>query len=336
MTTLREDVESLALPAGRVVGTLGHELARRHLDERLRSLGLTPYRGDTLSLPYRVSGHDFCNLVAVAPGRDRSLAPVLIGAHYDSVIAAPCADDNAAAVAIALAAGEHFQKHPLERDVVIALFDAEEPGWFHTPGMGSVRFYEDQKHSIGFHAVFVMDLVGHDVPLPAPELQYVTPHFTQLLFVTGAESHPAWPDIVSQKRVAELPVVATLNRRVGDMSDHGVFRMHGVPYLFLSCGRWQHYHQPSDTPEKLNYEKMGRIRDYLIGLAGRVSETILPPASDRPGREPDTSAFEIALLQEALGEMGMRLLLAAIGLERLETSEHLDALASRLQSYFDL
>ena len=44
------------------------------------------------------------NLVGVIPGADRRLSPVLIGAHYDSVIAAPSADDNAAAVAIALSA----------------------------------------------------------------------------------------------------------------------------------------------------------------------------------------------------------------------------------------
>src|SRR6266511_4388437 len=108
MTTLREEVEALALSAGRVVGTLGHERARRHLEDRLRALDLSPYRA---------GGEDFCNLIAVAPGRDRALAPVLIGAHYDSVIAAPCADDNAAAVAIALSAGEHFFRHPAQRGV---------------------------------------------------------------------------------------------------------------------------------------------------------------------------------------------------------------------------
>jgi hypothetical protein len=31
------------------------------------------------------------------------------------------------------------------------------------------------------------------------------------------------------------------------MSDHGIFRENGVPYLFLSCGRWPHYHRDTDT-----------------------------------------------------------------------------------------
>jgi len=34
-----------------------------------------------------------------------------------------------------------------------------------------------------------------------------------------------------------LKLVPTLNRHIGDMSDHGVFRENGVPYFFLSCGR---------------------------------------------------------------------------------------------------
>jgi hypothetical protein len=329
---LRREVELLARPEGRVVGTLGHERARRHLDARLRELGLVPYRGDTYALPYRASGRDFCNLVAVAPGLSPGARPVLVGAHYDSVIEAPSADDNAAAVALALAAGAHFREQPAERDVVVALFDGEEPPWFQTGGMGSVRFYKDQGRPEGFHAAVVMDLVGHDVPLPSPELAMVVPQFARLLFVTGAESHPALPEVVRSSRVDRLPVVATLNRRVGDMSDHGVFRRGGVPYLFLSCGRWEHYHQPTDTPGRLNYGKMADNLAYLRGLVASLAATDLP-AQDRDG---DTTAFEIALLGEALGPTGLRMLTAAVGLPRLATPADLDVLAARLQTYFEL
>ena len=330
--TLREEVEALAQPEGRVVGTRGHERARRHLEGRLRELGLSPYRGDTFSLPYSAAGRDFCNLIATAPGQDTSLPPVLIGAHYDSVIAAPCADDNAAAVALALAAGEHFLRQPARRGIVVALFDAEEPGYFLTPGMGSIRFYEDQALSQGFHAAVIMDLVGHDVPLPTPELAHVAPQFGQLLFVTGAESHSALPDVVRAARTPGLPVVATLNRRVGDMSDHRAFRLGGVPYLFLTCGRWPHYHQPTDTPDRLNYDKMARIRDCLV----RAAEELCRADLRRGAPESDTTAFEIELLREAVGEEALRFLAMAVGLARLQTSADLDALAARLQSYFDL
>jgi hypothetical protein len=61
-------------------------------------------------------------------------------------------------------------------------------------------------------------------------------------------------------------IVPALNSYVGDMSDHHIFRVNDVPYLFLSCGRWEHYHMPTDTPEKLNYVKMGAIADYSFNL----------------------------------------------------------------------
>jgi hypothetical protein len=132
------------------------------------------------------------------------------------------------------------------------------------------------------------------------------------------------------------PVVATLNRRVGDLSDHHAFRLGGVPYLFLTCGRWPHYHQPTDTPDRLNYEKMGRIRDYLVAAVEQLCLTDLPRCGQNQNQEQDTTAFEIELLREAVGEPALRFLAAAVGLERLKTSADLDALAARLQAYFDL
>ena len=47
--------------------------------------------------------------------------------------------------------------------------------------------------------------------------------------------------------------------------------MNGVPYLFLSCGRWRHYHAETDTPEKLNYAKMERMMQYLVALTDAVA-----------------------------------------------------------------
>jgi hypothetical protein len=116
---LRGDVEALATPAGREVGSARHERARGYLLGRLGELGLKPYDGDGFSLPYRVGGTDFANLFAVVPGRDRSLPPLLLGAHYDTAGPLPGADDNAAAVAIALAVAERLRTAPGRRDVVM-------------------------------------------------------------------------------------------------------------------------------------------------------------------------------------------------------------------------
>ena len=44
--------------------------------------------------------------------------------------------------------------------------------------MGSIRFYEDQRRE-EIHCAILLDLVGHDVPVPGLE---------DLLFITGMES----------------------------------------------------------------------------------------------------------------------------------------------------
>ena len=187
---------------------------------------------------------------------------MLIGAHYDTCGEMPGADDNAAAVAILLSVAATLSSAPGERPVIVAFFDAEEPPNFLSPEMGSTRFYEDQlKEEI--HCAIVMDLVGHDLQIPGLE---------DLLFVTGVESDPGLESVfLASQPDTRLRVVPTLNAYVGDMSDHHVFRINRKPYLFLTCGRWRHYHAETDTPDRLNYSKMEAIADYVLALVEQVS-----------------------------------------------------------------
>ncbi|HVA47336.1 MAG TPA: M28 family peptidase [Pirellulales bacterium] len=344
---LKADVEALAIADGRLVGTAGHEIARRYLLGRMAEIGLMPYRGDSFDLPY-THGYEFHNLVGMVRGLTSGTAPVLVGAHYDSALDAPCADDNAAAVAIALAAAERLLAAPPARDVIVALFDAEEAPFYWSDDMGSVRLYHDHRPPTGFHAAVVMDLVGHDVSLPLPVSGPARERIANLLFMTGAESHPRLSELVRRTpRPADLPLVATLNRNVGklesmagesagehrDLSDHYVFRTHGVPYLFLSCGQWAHYHQPTDTPERLNYVKMARICEFLLALIGSLAEEELSRAEGPAGIEVDTTALEIELLHEAFGP-ALPLVQQVIGLPRIATRGDLDTLARRVQRFF--
>jgi Peptidase family M28 len=319
--TLRADVEALARPEGRMVGSPGHARARAYLERRLGELGLAPYRGDGFALSYRnvPAGEEFHNLVGVIPGTDRRLPPLVIGAHYDSIIAAPSADDNAAAVAIALSAAAVLGDSARARDIVIALFDAEEPPYFLGPDMGSTRFCESQADARGFHGALVMDLVGHDFALPLPGL-------ANLLVVVGIESSGALPRLVDAcPRPGALPLVVVQNDVVGDMSDHHAFRLRGVPYLFLSCGRWIHYHRETDTPDRLAWGKMGLIRDYVISLAGAMADgalAVLPV---------DTTAMEIRYLEAALGPV-LAAVLMHLGISTLKTRADLQRLAFGLQA----
>ena len=321
---LREDVERISLPYGRVVGSDGHAEAEAYLHQRLQEIGCEPYRGESIRLPYKSEGEAFVNLIGRIPGRNGTgKAPLLIGAHYDSVIDAPCADDNAAAVAIALAVGHAAaQSNALERDLIIAIFDSEEPPYFQSASMGSNYFAKRQMLEPGIHAAIVMDLVGHDVP--------GFPGFDDLLFVTGAESHPELAEVFNHSpHPVTLKILPTLNSYVGDMSDHGAFRKRGIPYFFLSCGHWEHYHRTTDTPDRLNYLKMAAITklscDFLQGLdasqlgGSRQKENLC-----------DTVDFEIRCMRAAFGP-ALPMLLAQADIEELNTRDDIDWLVNSLK-----
>ncbi len=336
ITTLENDVRSLCLPEGRMVGTAGHATAEVWVARRLAEIGCQPYRGDSFALPYHVHGQDFINFAGIIPGANRDLAPVLIGAHYDSVIEAPCADDNGSAVAITLSVGEAVaQSGGLERDLLVAIFDAEEPPYFLSSAMGSNRFYEDQLDDRGVHFALISDLVGHDVDLPLdlpgdlPAGVDLAGELRPLTFGTGAESHPDLPDILTGIAIPErMKLIATLNEYVGDMSDHSIFRRNGVPYLFLSCGHWEHYHQPTDTPDRLNYRKMAAIKEYAEGVCRAAAGHELPEFPEAV----DPIAFEASTWNTALGPLSAPLA-SFLGIDNFETRENVGLAAQALQQF---
>jgi len=316
IASLQHDVAALATPAGRMVGTPGHEAAARYLFGRLTELGLEGY-GDSFTHAYRVGTTHFTNLVGQLPSADPGLPPVLLGAHYDTCGALPGADDNAAAVAILLAVAERLGPRGLERPLLFTFFDAEEPPFFHSSAMGSTYFYHHQRTQ-EIHGALILDLVGHNVPVPGLE---------DLLFLTGMESDPKFPAVLERCTPMQgVRTVASLNRYVGDMSDHHVFRRNRRPYLFLTCGRWAHYHRASDTPEKLNYQKMAAVAGYLTELSVSLAQTPL----DGPFEGYDSTAAELYFMRKALGPFAQTLGIA------LATRQDIERIVAHFMGHFRL
>lgn len=401
---LKTDTAALAMREGRRVGRPGHEVARGYLLERMKNVGLEPFSDESLELWFgREEGRGeqdsgFCNLVGVVPGRDRTKPPILVGAHFDSVIDAPCADDNATAVAVALAVAHHFASHSanrsadhlsnlqesgsdpnllrglrklasdpegsdgsdyeeedrpqgpglltptehersprakaateqLSRDLVIALFDSEEPPYFLGPEMGSIRFVEDNCEGKTFACAIIMDLVGHDVEVGVPGIEQLFPGLAELLFVTGCETDGRLTQVVAAaaEHVENLRVFPTLNDYVGDMSDHHAFRVAGHPFLFLSCGQGRFYHHPQDDLDWINFEKLERVFEFVCGLVIARDQ-----AADGLVQPSDPVSFELEMIDKAFGGR-MELLLAALGVEKLETRRDIDRLAGVFRDRF--
>ena len=288
--SIESDVNALVTDNGRSTGSQGHMDAKRYLIDRLSTLSVEPYKAGAFEIDYHLDGQDYSNIVAIIDGTDPDLAPVLLGAHYDAVEGTPGADDNAAAVAILLDIAGKLEPHTFKRSVIFAFFDAEEPPNFLSTSMGSIRFFEDQRED-DIHCAIIMDLVGHDVPMQG---------FEDLVFVTGMESNPGLADTIESVLPFDgIRVLPLLNEYVGDLSDHHIFRVNEVPYLFLSCGIWAHYHRETDTPDKLNYSKAGTIAEFVSSLAEDISSRSLVSPLDGY----DTSEIEARYINETLAAM---------------------------------
>jgi hypothetical protein len=225
--------------------------------------------------------------------------------------------------------------------VLVAFFDGEEPPYFGTRRMGSFRFYRDHvKSPQNLHMAIILDLVGHDISLTAAarkKLNKALPHhpfdfvgiekhLAPLLLILGAESHPALPPLVSRHALSPgLSVMAAMNHYEDDESDHRVFHRSGVPFLFYTCGLWEHTHQSTDTPNRLSIPKMWALTRHLQKAIPAYARLALPETHTAAVAEP----LEIKTFRRAAGPLYQALLKIA-RLKSLSSREDLN----RIQEIF--
>ncbi|MBN2152189.1 MAG: M28 family peptidase [Candidatus Lokiarchaeota archaeon] len=310
---VKEDVMFLADPAleGRVPGSEGSRIAREYIINTFQRHGLKPLFDDKRSFTQEfgcMSGHGRAlvdgerargaNVGAIVEGNLPGY--VLVGAHYDHLPNSPGADDNAAAVAQLLAVARHFaQRAPVVgRGLLFLAFDCEEPPNFLQPSMGSVYFTEHCPVPLDeIQVAIVLDLTGHRVPKPRLE---------DFVFAIGMEHAPAAIEAVleASRGVRGIHVFPTSNDRVGDMSDHHAFRIRGRPFVFLSCGRTEHYHSSTDTIEHLDLPKAGAIAAFLAGLVAACAdgrEFVFDPGRGRKAMKEAEAAALSGLLGRPVG-----------------------------------
>jgi hypothetical protein len=86
---------------------------------------------------------------------------------------------------------------------------------------------------------------------------------------------------VGMHLVEEIPLIGQVS-----FSDYDAFRNRSVPFLFLSSGRTPRYHQPSDLPDTLHYERMAATVAWLQSLI-----TLLDQDREPYRFEPDRIEF---------------------------------------------
>lgn len=126
--------------------------ARTYLSAVLTSIGLEPKRQ-----AYGEAGGE--NVYAILSSGKPSAEAVVLGAHYDSVLRAPGANDDATGVAAVLAVARAMTRvTPRSRDLIVVFFDEEERGL-----LGSKAFAQmlkDQNRAV--HSVHTIDQMGWD------------------------------------------------------------------------------------------------------------------------------------------------------------------------------
>lgn len=272
---LRVDVVYLAsdLLDGREAGTDGEKLAAQYIASRFDKMGLKAAGNNgtwyqSFDFKYNPNPH------GGAGGEDRTgknvaayldngaTTTVVVGAHYDhlghggsSSLAANDhsihngADDNASGVAALLHIAEYLinDSKAKHNNYLFLAFSGEELGLF-----GSKAFVNNP--TMNFTTVnymLNMDMVGR---LNAEKV----------LAVNGAGTSPVWKEALEKIKVGDIQV-KTSDSGVGP-SDHTSFYLADKPVLHFFTGQHEDYHKPSDDAEKINYEGMLDVSNFIITL----------------------------------------------------------------------
>ncbi len=233
---------------------------------------------------YSVEGKAVTNLEVTVPGGNRNSENVVIGAHYDSVVGTPGANDNASGVAAVLEFARLMKAIEPARTIRFVFFVNEEPPYFQTHNMGSYVYAQrlkQQKTQVS--SMMAIETVGAYFDSPGTQhypagLAALYPDKGNFIgFVGNTESRPLVQDAIRVFReTTQFPSEAL--SAPGDItgvgwSDHWSFWQFGYPAIMVTDTapfRYAHYHQPGDTPEKLDYDRMARV---VAGLR-RVIESL--------------------------------------------------------------
>jgi peptidase M28-like protein len=223
---------------------------------------------------YRAEGRQFTNLWTEIPGRKRPEEIVVLGAHYDTIIGTPGADDNASAVAGLLALSGRARGKEWDRTLRFVAFANEEPPFFMSSDMGSLvyaQYCEENDHQI--LAMVCLEMLGF-YSESQPDTLGLLPAEGNFIALVG---DPSSEDVVKKaarafREKVKFPFQAAAPPEIAvpyvGFSDHWSFWQCGYPaFMVTDTGplRNPHYHRSSDLPHTLNYDLMTRV---VFGVEG--------------------------------------------------------------------
>jgi Zn-dependent M28 family amino/carboxypeptidase len=269
-TRLRQHVAVLAREP-RLPGGGSHRAAQEYIAERLQDARFMVEEASDFP-----AGLPCTNLIARMLPVDPARPVLVVAAHYDTVRDSPGADDNASAVAALLELarwiGPRLVDAPeLSARLELAAYDLEEYGFL---GSG-LHCRSLTRSGVSLRGMISLEMVGYTDPRPGsqqlpPHLRHLYPNVGNFIGICGnAHSLPLLDAVVdAMKLIPGLPVESIAVPGRGEslpavrLSDHSPFWDHGYQALMItdtSFLRNPHYHQPSDTPDTLDYAFLTKV-----------------------------------------------------------------------------
>lgn len=219
-------------------------------------------------LPEELTTH---NVLATLKGGNREFSDqyIIIGAHHDHLGMGGRgsssrrqdttgvhygADDNASGVAGVIELSQHLMSRSPRRSFLFATFAAEEMGLLGSRTLAANPVVDLEK----VQAMINLDMIGR----LNPERQ---------LQIGGIGTSPVFRNLLDSLNTGYNFKMAYSEAGYGP-SDHSSFYAEDIPVLFISTGAHTDYHTPGDTPEKLNYEGMKEVLNFVSDLAFALSE----------------------------------------------------------------
>ena len=223
------------------------------------------------------------NVTGILEGTDPQLKNeyVIFSAHYDHLKTGPNgeiyhgADDDGSGTTSVLNIAQAMAMHPPKRSVFIIFHAGEELGL-----LGSE--YNSDHPAVPLDKTVVdlnIDMIGRSKP--AGDTNEADKELTDpnTIYVIGANRISTELNQISEQTnndFEKLKFDYTLNdpnhpERIYFRSDHWNYAKHGVPIIFYFDGVHVDYHKPTDTVDKIDFEKMARVARLVYETGWRLA-----------------------------------------------------------------
>jgi aminopeptidase YwaD len=276
----------------RFVPHLERLIGERHPDSSPDTLRRTAayLTNQFTSLGLRTSLHEFSawgrayqNVIGATPNVSESEHPLILAAHYDTVIGSPGADDNASALAVLLDVARRVIQVRLQRPVRFIGFCLEEENLLGSRAYAA-HLASMQQSILG---AIVLECVGYardeegSQKIP-PGIPVTVPTVGNFLAVIGNQGSQTLTMAMERAMKPHVPIVPLVVPGNGELlpdtrrSDHTSFWEQGFPAVMLTDTanfRNPHYHQPTDTLETLNLDFMASVADAVMAAVMILGES---------------------------------------------------------------